>query len=147
MLLGPSPQCRIPRLKIIGLLVSENNIFKGVLPWIGMAAILVIWPGPFERIFIPPSHWCAIWYRALTGPAVSEKKMFEECERRTDDGQTTEPAYTIYKLTHEPKGSGELKSRWVRWFGNFHCTKIKIQVKLKLMVKPYHIACSLQLKL
>ena len=27
----------------------------------GMVAILVMWPGPFEQIFIPPSHRSSIW--------------------------------------------------------------------------------------
>ena len=52
----------------------------------GMAAILVMWPGPFEQTFLPPSHGDAIWNLASIGPVVSEEKMFKECERRTDDG-------------------------------------------------------------
>ena len=54
-----------------------------------MAAILVIWPGPFEQSFVPPS----IWNLTLIGQAVSEEKMYKECGRRT-----TEPAYTISSL-------------------------------------------------
>ena len=44
-LVGPSlPQCYIPSPKVIGLLVLEK-IFKGFLPpYMGMAAILVMWP-------------------------------------------------------------------------------------------------------
>ena len=43
------------------------------------------------------------------GPVVSEEKMFENVDngRRTDDGRTTD-AWLYYKLTYEPKGSGEL---------------------------------------
>ena len=58
----------------------------------GMAAILVMWPGPFEQTFIPhpmeaPNE---IW---LIGQAISEEKIFKECERRrtTTDGQRTQP--------------------------------------------------------
>ena len=29
------------------------------------------------------------------GPEVSEKKMFEYCERRTDDGRTPDHGYTV----------------------------------------------------
>ena len=47
----------------------------------GLAVILVIWPGSFEQTFVPLSHWRSIWNSALIGPAVSEK-MFEECGRR-----------------------------------------------------------------
>ena len=45
---------------------------------------------------------------ALTGPVVSEEKMFEECGIQTDNG-----ACLYYKLTYEPKGSSELnKAHW-----------------------------------
>ena len=40
----------------------------------GMATILVMWPGPFEQTFIPPSHGGSIWNLTLIGQAVSEKK-------------------------------------------------------------------------
>ena len=39
---GPHPQYYIPIPKAIGLLVPENKIFKGVLLYIGVVAILVI---------------------------------------------------------------------------------------------------------
>ena len=42
-----------------------------------------------------------IW---LMGQAVSEEKMLNECGRWMDNG-----AGLCYKLTYEPKGSGELK--------------------------------------
>ena len=44
----------------------------------GMAAILVMWPGPFEQTFVPPSHRSSIWNLSLIGQVVSEKKMFKE---------------------------------------------------------------------
>ena len=70
----------------------------------GVAIILVMWPGCAEQTFVPPTHWGSIWNLALIGPMVSEEKVFEECGRRTDGG-----ACLYYKLTYEPKGSGELK--------------------------------------
>ena len=66
----------------------------------GIAAILVIWPGLFEQTFVPPSYGDSIWNLASIGPVVSEEKMFKECGRRTGDGRTTE-AYLSYKLTNE----------------------------------------------
>ena len=48
---------------------------------------------------------------ALIGQAVSEKKIFENGGRRTDDGRTTEHGYTISSPC-EPDGSGELKIRY-----------------------------------
>ena len=71
----------------------------------GMAAILVMWPGPFEQTFIPPSHRSAIWNLTLIGPVASEEKMFKECGLHT----TTED-YLSYKLTKWVFGSGELKN-------------------------------------
>ena len=49
---------------------------------------------------------------ALIGPAVLEKKIFENGGRTTtdDNGQRTDDgACLYYKLTNGPKGSGELK--------------------------------------
>ena len=73
-----------------------------------MAAILVMWPGPFEQTFVPPSHRSSIWNLTLIGPVVSEK-MFTECGRQTTtyDGRTT-AAYLSHKLTIWAFGSGEL---------------------------------------
>ena len=70
-----------------------------------MAAILVMWPGQFEQIFVPPSHGDFIWNLASIGPVVSEEKMFKEAGRRTDgrtDRRRTTEAYLSYKLTSEP---------------------------------------------
>ena len=78
----------------------------------GMVAILVMWPGPFEQIFVPPSHRSSIWNLTLIGPVVSEEKMFRRVWTTTDDDnvrRTTE-AYLSYKLTKSAFGSGELKS-------------------------------------
>ena len=53
----------------------------------GMAAILDMWPGPFEQTFVSLSHGDSIWILTSIGPVVSaEKKMFKECGRQTDDG-------------------------------------------------------------
>ena len=38
----------------------------------GMVAILVMWPGPFEQTFIPPSHGDSMWNLASM---VSVEKM------------------------------------------------------------------------
>ena len=70
-----------------------------------MAAILVMWPGPFEQTFVHPSYGDSIWNLALIGPVVSEEKMFKECRRQTNwqtDGRWTTEAYLSYKLTNEP---------------------------------------------
>ena len=60
----------------------------------GMAAILIMWPGPFEQTFVPPSYRSSIWNLTLLGPVVYEEKMFTECGRRR-----TAEVYLSYKLT------------------------------------------------
>ena len=85
---------------------SGEDDFLWFLPYIGVAANLVMWPGPFEQIFVPLSHGGAIWNLTLTGQAVSAEKMFKECGRRQ---RTDNEACLYYKLTYESKGSAELK--------------------------------------
>ena len=65
-----------------------------------MVVILVMWPGPFEQTFVPPSHGDSVWNFASVGPVVSE--MFKGCGGRTAE------IYLSYKLTNER----ELKSTW-----------------------------------
>ena len=76
---------------------GEEDFFR-LLPYMTMAAILDMWPWPFEQTFIPPSHRSSIWYLTLIGPVVSEEKMFKECGRRrtttTYDGRQR-PTYPI----------------------------------------------------
>ena len=43
----------------------------------GMAAILVRWPGTFEYTLIPQSHEGSIWNFASIGLAFSKEKKFE----------------------------------------------------------------------
>ena len=64
----------------------------------GMAAILVMWPGPFEQTFVPPFQGGSSWNLTLIGPVVSEEKMFKESGRQR-------PTYQW------AFGSGELKSK------------------------------------
>ena len=52
--------------------------------YMGMAAILVMRPGPFEQTFVPPSHWDSTWNMASNGSEVSEK-IFENTDTHTDD--------------------------------------------------------------
>ena len=57
---------------------SREEDFLRFLPYMVMAAILVMWPGPFEQTFVPPSYRSSTWNLTLIGPVVSEK-MFKEC--------------------------------------------------------------------
>ena len=69
----------------------------------GMVAMLVMWPRPFEQLFFPKGPRGCIWNLVAIGPVVSEEKSFEIMDGR----RTTEPAYTI--SAPEAFGSGELK--------------------------------------
>ena len=74
----------------------------------GMAAILVTWPGIFEQTFVPPSYGVSIWNLSSIGPVVSEEKMFENV-----DGRTTDAGVTGILIAHLGAfGSGELKRCW-----------------------------------
>ena len=46
----------------------------------GMAAIFVMWPGPFEQTFVPPSQGGSIWNLASIGQVVIEEKKFKNIE-------------------------------------------------------------------
>ena len=61
------------------------------LPYMGMAAMLVMWPRPFEQLFFPKGPGGSIYNLVAIGPVVSEEKSFEIVDGR----RTTEPAYTI----------------------------------------------------
>ena len=82
--------------KVIGPLVLEKKIFEEVLPYMGMVAILVIWPRPHEQTFVPPTHRGTTWNLALTGQVILEKKIFEN-GRQTDNGRT-DHGYTVSSL-------------------------------------------------
>ena len=93
---------------------SGEEDFLRFLPYMGMAAILVMWPKPFEQLFVPRIPGGYIWNLVTIGPAVSEEKSFEIVDGRrttTDNAgrrRTTEPAYTI--SSPGAFGSGELKN-------------------------------------
>ena len=72
--------------------------------YMGMAAILVMWPGPFEKNFRSPIPWRLHMTFGLNRPSCICGEDFLECGRQTDgqtDRQTTE-AYLFFKLTNEP---------------------------------------------
>ena len=54
---------------------GSGEEFLRFLPYIGMATILVMWPGPFEQIFVPPSHGDSKWNLASICLVASEEKM------------------------------------------------------------------------
>ena len=59
----------------------------------GVAAILVMWPRPFEQTLVPPSKGISIWNMSSIGPVVSEE-MFENVDGQWMDGRRSH-WYTI----------------------------------------------------
>ena len=43
----------------------------------GMVAIFVMWPGPFEQASVPPSQGGSTWNLASIGLVVIEEKKFK----------------------------------------------------------------------
>ena len=76
-MMGWSPQCYIPSFVEIGLPVPEKKIFKGFLPYMGMAAILVIRPASCHQIFISLYSKAFIQSLVQINTVVSEKIRFE----------------------------------------------------------------------
>ena len=77
---------------------GEEDFFRFLL-YMGMAAILLKWPGPVEQTFVPAPHGGSIWNLTLIGPVVFEEKMFENVDIHTHThirGLTE--AYLSYKL-------------------------------------------------
>ena len=94
----------------------------------GTAAMLVMWPRPFEQFFFPEGPGGCIWNLVAIGPVVSEEKSFEIV-----DGRTTETAYTI--SSPGAFGSGELKimaqtnpSKWMEEQTDAHMTHTKLKL-------------------
>ena len=79
----------------IGPAVLEKKIFEGILPYMGMAASLVMWPGTHMQNFVSPSHGGSTWNLTSIGPVVPEEKTFENVNTR-------HTALPYDKLTNEP---------------------------------------------
>ena len=70
--MGWSPRCYISRFVEIGLTVPEKKIFKGFLPYVGIAAILVMGPASCHQIFI------ALYLKAFIKNLVQIGKVVSE---------------------------------------------------------------------
>ena len=82
--------------------IGSREDFLRFLPYMGMAAILVMWPRTFEHFFFPKGPGGCIWNLVTIGRIVSKK--FGIVDGRTDDG-----ACLYYKLPGA-FGSGKLKT-------------------------------------
>ena len=75
--MGWSPQYYIPSFVEIGPLVPEKKIFEGFLPYMDVAAILVILPASCHQIFIFLNLKAFIQSLVEIRTVVSEKIQFE----------------------------------------------------------------------
>ena len=83
----------------IGPLVPEKKIFEGFLSYMGVAAILVMWPASCYKIFISLYLKAFIQNLVQNGSIVSEKIRFEFF-KYTTLGQGQEMTLTLN--THIP---------------------------------------------
>ena len=103
--MGWSPRCYMPSFMEISLLVPEKKIFKGFLPYMGKAAILVMWPRCSEQNIVPPTQGPR---RLHIKFGIDQPSGFGEdfWALWTTDGRRLN-GYTISSPC-EPNGSGEL---------------------------------------
>ena len=87
---------------------SGEEDFLRFLPYMGMAAMLVMWPRPFEQFFFPKGPGGCIWNLVAIGPVVSEEKSFEIVDGWTTDGWMHDGACLYYKLPRS------LRLRWAK---------------------------------
>ena len=76
-MMGRSPQCYIPSFIEIGPPVPEKKIFERFLPYMGMAAILVMLPASSHHIWISLYLKAFIQNLVQNSKVVSEKIRFE----------------------------------------------------------------------
>ena len=70
---------------------SGEEDFLRFLPYMGMAAMLFMWPRPFEQVFFPKGAGGCIWNVVAIGPVVSEEKPFEIVDGWRTDGRRSQP--------------------------------------------------------
>ena len=75
--MGRSPQCYIPSFMEIGPPVPEKKIFERFLPYIGVAAILVMRPASCHQILVSLYLKAFIQNLVQNGRVVSGKIRFE----------------------------------------------------------------------
>ena len=72
-----SPKCHLPSFVEIGPSVPEKKNFEGFLPYMGVAAIMVMWPASCHQIFISLYLIAFIQSLVQISTVVSEKIQFE----------------------------------------------------------------------
>ena len=84
---------------------GEEDLFR-FLPYMDMAAILVMWTGPFEQTFVPPSHRSSKWNLNL----IVQWFLRRRCLKSVDDDVRRRPTYPISSPNEPSAPEGELKT-------------------------------------
>ena len=95
---------------------SGEEDFLSFLPYMGMAAMMVMWPRSFEQLFFPKGPGGCIWNLVAIRPVVSEEKSFEIVDGRTTDNG----ACLYYKLPRS------LRLRWAKKIWSLCSLKIQL---------------------
>ena len=69
---------------------SWEEEFHSFLPYIGMAAIVVMWPRHFEHTFVPPPHKSSLCNLVSVSWAVSQEMSFENVDVYVDADTDTD---------------------------------------------------------
>ena len=109
---------------------SGEEDFLRFLPYMGMAAMLVMWPRPFEQLFFPKGRGGCIWNLVAIGPVVSEEKSFEIVDGRTTDNG----ACLYYKLPRSLRLMWAKKALVGSWWYFFHNTNASWRYLIVLTV-------------
>ena len=98
-MMGWSPQCYKPSFVEIGLPVPEKKIFEGFLPYMGVAAILVMLPASCHQIYIS-LYLKAFMQNLVKNRTVVSEKIWFDFSMYTTMGQGQE--MTLTYNTHKP---------------------------------------------
>ena len=110
--MGLSPQCYIPSHKVIGPLVLEKKIFLRVFTIYGCGGHLGhVTQTPQTNVHSPIPLRLHMKF-GFDRPSGSEQG---QSLKMVDDGLMDDGPRLYYKLTNEPKGSGELKMTTHLW--------------------------------
>ena len=70
----PKALYQVPRSSVCWF---QEEVFKEILPYMGIATILVVCPERFVQYFVLPSHKSSTCNLALVGQAAVQEEMFE----------------------------------------------------------------------
>ena len=94
-----------------------------------------------HTIFHSPNPWRLHMNLAVIGQVVLEKKIFEN-GGRTDDGRTDDGPWLYYKLTNEPKASGEQKKNNIFFVSWRNSLRQNLKISEKQLISQRNLRVS-----